>query len=207
MDVTHSSLHLCLKATGYSREIAVIKYTGWLLSHLVPVCSALEDDTKKGLWILQDAWMRFCHSLGYSRVVKLRVWLVCSSFRISLILEVQTCYCKQSPFSVVGILCSQENLWAMRSQWLPASNLLHLLMGEGPIGCPSGPSIWIWVIRWNAECGKSFGSQKGNHSQKIPPHMATSYLLWWLLFWSVFSLFAQIIRGQLENTFLMAVVK
>jgi len=70
MDVIHSRLHLCLKARGHSRETTLIKYTGCLLSHLVPVCSALEEDTKKGLWRLQEAWISFSHSSGYLHVGK-----------------------------------------------------------------------------------------------------------------------------------------
>lgn len=67
----------------------------------------------------------------------------------------------------------------MSCQSSPASKLLHLLIGKGSTDCPSGASIRIWGIRWNAEWGKGFGSKKGNHSQKIPPHTASLYLLQW----------------------------
>lgn len=68
--VMQSRLYQCLQAAGHSREIALIKYTGWLLSHLVPVSSALKEDTKKRLWKLQEARMSFSHSLGYLHVGK-----------------------------------------------------------------------------------------------------------------------------------------
>lgn len=65
----------------------------------------------------------------------------------------------------------------MRSQSSAPSKLLSLLMGKRPTDCPSGASIWILGIRWNAECGKGFGSK--NLSQKIPPHTASPYVLQW----------------------------
>lgn len=106
------------------------------------------------------------------------VQLLYSSSFTCFILDVRACSSKQSPFSQCGgnSWQSRESL-GNRSQPSPASKL-SICWLENTDG-PSGPSIWIWGIRRNAEYDKGCGSKKGNHSQKIPPHMASFYLLQW----------------------------
>lgn len=133
MDVMHSRLYLCLKAASHLREIALIKYTGWLLSHLVPVSSAWKEDTKKRLWRLQEAWMSFSHSLGYVYVRKSGI----RSFAIFLLpyllhLRSQGLLFQAKSIQSVWWELSRESLNS-RSQSSPGRKLPHLLIGKEQI--------------------------------------------------------------------------
>lgn len=212
MDIMHSRLYLCLKATGHSREIALIKYTGWLLFEFLSVLpwkrTQRRDcgDFKKHGWVFTT--VQDTDTLESQESVQL---LYSSSFTC-LIFEVRACCSKQSPFSRCAEKSwqSRESLGS-RNQSSPASKLLHLVIGKEHTDCPSGASIWIWGIRWNAEYDKGFGNKKGNHSQKISFHMASFYLPQWPVRCFCFSLCFQSLwsekKEQLETTFLKAVVK
>lgn len=194
MDAIHSRLDLCLKAIGHSREITLIKYKGWLLSHLVPVCFG--GGHKEGTVEISRSMDELFPYLGYLHVGKPEISLADESFipywlhlrRQDLILQAK---------------CIQRVEWELSPVRQPLGRF-HLPAGKRSTDCPNNAHTEIQGIKGNAKCGRGSGSKKRNHSQKIPPHKASPYLLQGPIRApaSVLSLLGQIIKEWLENTFL-----